>query len=32
VKSLQEIFGVPVNSNVSSANDFADFFEAGYFP
>jgi hypothetical protein len=32
VKSLQEIFGVTVSSNVSSANDFADFFQAGYFP
>lgn len=32
LKSLQEIFGVPVSSRVQSANDFADFFEPGYFP
>jgi hypothetical protein len=32
VKSLEEIFKVPVMSPVSSANDFSDFFETGYFP
>jgi hypothetical protein len=32
VKSLEKIFGVTVMSNVSSANDFSDFFETGYFP
>jgi len=31
LKSLEEILGVPVLSNVSSANDFVDFFETGYF-
>ncbi len=32
VKSLEEILRVPVSSRVSSANDFADFFETGHFP
>ncbi|MBK7857500.1 MAG: hypothetical protein IPJ65_02520 [Archangiaceae bacterium] len=32
LKSLQRIFGVPVFSNVSAANDFSDFFQPGYFP
>ena len=32
LKSLQEIMGVPVFSNVSAANDFSDFYEAGFFP
>jgi hypothetical protein len=32
LRSLEEIFQVPVMSNVSSASDFTDFFEAGYFP
>jgi hypothetical protein len=32
VKSLGEILGLPANSRVAAANDFADFFEAGYFP
>ena len=31
LKSLQLIFGVDVFSNVSTANDFADFFEGGAF-
>jgi hypothetical protein len=32
LKSLEEIFEVPVMSNVQSANDFSDFFDPGYFP
>ncbi len=32
VKSIEEQLGVPVLSTVSSANDFAGMFEAGYFP
>ena len=29
LKTIEEIFGVPVLSSVTSANDFADMFEAG---
>ncbi len=32
LKSLQELLDVPIFSNVSSANDLAEFFEAGAFP
>lgn len=32
LKSLQEIMGVPVFTNVAAANDFSDYFEAGFFP
>jgi len=32
LKSLEEIFGVPVLSRVASENDFADLFRAGSFP
>ena len=32
VKSLEEIFNLPILSKVSSAADFADFFTAGHFP
>jgi hypothetical protein len=32
VKSLERIFGLPVNSRVAATNDFADFFTAGKFP
>jgi hypothetical protein len=32
LKSLQRIFGVPVNSNVANATDFTEFFQPGYFP
>jgi len=32
LKSEEEMFGVPVLATVTSANDFADMFEAGYFP
>jgi len=32
LKSIEEIVGVPVMSNVSSANDFSSFFNAGQFP
>jgi hypothetical protein len=30
LKSLQKILGVPVFENVSSANDFSDFYEDGF--
>ncbi len=32
LKSLEEIMRVPVLPTVTSATDFADFFQAGYFP
>ena len=32
VKSVEQILRLPVMSRVTSANDFSDFFEAGYFP
>lgn len=32
LKSLQQIFGVPVFSNVAASNDFAEFFEPGHYP
>ena len=32
LKSLQQIFRVPVFSNVQSATTFADYFEAGHYP
>jgi hypothetical protein len=32
VKSVEKILRLPVMSRVSSANDFSDFFEPGYFP
>jgi len=32
VKSIEEILGLPVSTRVSSANDFADFFDTGHFP
>ncbi len=32
VKSVERIFGLPINSRVQSANDFADYFEPGFFP
>jgi len=32
LKSMEEYFGVPVLSTVTSANDFADMFQPGTFP
>jgi hypothetical protein len=32
VKSVEKIAGVPVLAKVASANDLADFFDAGFFP
>jgi hypothetical protein len=32
LKSIEEQLGVPVLSTVTSANDFAGMFQAGYFP
>jgi hypothetical protein len=32
VKSLEEIFGLPILPTASSANDFGDFFNAARFP
>jgi hypothetical protein len=32
LKSLDEIFGLPTLATVSSTNDLADLFEAGFFP
>ena len=32
VKSIEEMLGVPVLPTVTSANDFADLFQAGMFP
>ncbi|MGH7329519.1 MAG: hypothetical protein ACREJX_14330, partial [Polyangiaceae bacterium] len=32
LKSEEEILGVPVNSRVTSASDFADLFDPGTFP
>jgi phosphatidylinositol-3-phosphatase len=32
VKSLEQIFGLPFLPAVASANDFADLFDAGFFP
>ena len=32
VKSLEEIFGLPILPAVTTANDFADLFEPGFFP
>lgn len=32
VKSVEEIFGLPILSTVASANDFADIFVPGAFP
>jgi hypothetical protein len=32
LKSLEEIFGVPILPAVSAANDFSDLFETGFFP
>ena len=32
VKSVEEILGLPVLPAVASANDFADLFDAGFFP
>ena len=31
-KSVDEIFGLPVLSTVTGANDFADLFQTGMFP
>ena len=32
VKTVEEIFGLPVLPAVASANDFADLFQSGFFP
>jgi hypothetical protein len=32
LKSLEEIFGLPILPSVTTANDFADLFEPGFFP
>jgi hypothetical protein len=32
LKSLEELMGVTVMTNVSTANDFSDFFDMGHFP
>jgi phosphatidylinositol-3-phosphatase len=32
VKSVERIFGLPINSRVTAANDFKDFFTTGHFP
>jgi hypothetical protein len=32
LKSLEEIFGLPVSPRVTAENDFADLFQPGYFP
>jgi hypothetical protein len=32
LKSLEEILGVPILPTVTSAADFSDLFEAGFFP
>jgi hypothetical protein len=32
LRSLEEIFGVPILSRVTGENDFADLFTAGAFP
>ena len=32
VKTIEEIFGLPILSTVASANDFADLFQPGTLP
>ena len=32
VKSVEQILGLPILSTVSGSNDFADLFNAGFFP
>jgi phosphatidylinositol-3-phosphatase len=32
IKSVEEIFGLPTLSTVSSSNDLSDLFQAGFFP
>ncbi len=32
LKSLEEIFGLPILADVAAANDFSDLFEPTYFP
>jgi acid phosphatase len=32
IKSVEEIFGLPILSTVSGSNDLSDLFEPGFFP
>ncbi|HSU83850.1 MAG TPA: alkaline phosphatase family protein, partial [Thermoanaerobaculia bacterium] len=32
IKSVEEVFGLPLLSTVSGKNDLADLFNAGFFP